>query len=100
MLKERSFGSELLHPIDVYRVHVRVFEAYCQEGEVLQDVRELPSLILEQLLERPNNEGKRVMWHIRLRDASMRLLEAGGHGPMRKGVLFAQCLVRSAQNNV
>jgi len=56
MLKERNLSSKLLRPIDIHSVHVTLLKAYRQNGELLQDVRKLPSLVLEQLLKRLDYE--------------------------------------------
>lgn len=62
LLKERNLSLKLFRLIDIYIVHVTVLKAYCQNGELLQDVRKLPGLVLEQFLERLDYEVKVVRW--------------------------------------
>ncbi len=62
MLKERNVSSKLFSPIDIHSVYVTLLKAYRQYGELLQDVRKLPSLVLKQLLKRLDYEVKVVRW--------------------------------------
>ncbi len=91
LLKERNFSLKLFRLIDIYSVYVTVLKVYRQNGELLQDVRKLPGLVLEQFLKRLDYEVKVVRWL-----TAKRLVEAIWHNPTRNGISLVQCLVQSA----